>query len=127
MTLHLVNGLIDQAGYHNVVELSTILNRMIEVIEQGVGQVLDKESADYGRFVVHIRYFLIRTLSQQRNQEVDSGKLQTVLETTAALFPQEWQLVCRLKQMLKEEFDLIFDEDEDFYLLLHLVRILGRK
>ena len=126
--MHLVNGQIDQAGFHNVVELSEILNRLIQVIETKTGEPLDKESPDYGRFVVHIRYFLIRTLSHQTGQEaVSPEKIETVLETTAGVFPREWDLVKVLKKTLQEEFNLSFGQDEDFYLLLHLVRILGRK
>lgn len=128
LTLHLVNGQIDQAGFHNVVELSEILNRLIQVIETKTGEPLDKESPDYGRFVVHIRYFLIRTLSHQTGQEaVSPEKIETVLETTAGVFPREWDLVKTLKETLQAEFNLSFGQDEDFYLLLHLVRILGRK
>ena len=126
--MHLVNGQIDQAGFHNVVELSGILNRLIQVIETKTGEPLDKESPDYGRFVVHIRYFLIRTLSHQPGQEaVSPEKIETVLETTAGVFSREWDLVKTLKETLQEEFNLSFGQDEDFYLLLHLVRILGRK
>ena len=78
--------------------------------------------------MVHIRYFLIRTLSHQPGQEaVSPEKIETVLETTAGVFSREWDLVKTLKETLQEEFNLSFGQDEDFYLLLHLVRILGRK
>ena len=126
MTLHYVNGLIDNEGFHDVVQLSDMLNRMIEFIEQQTSTVLDKNSTEYGRFIVHMRYFLVRTMAPAK-QPVHSTKMLPLLEVTKGAFQQEWSLLQAVKQLLQEEFELTFGYDEELYLLLHLIRILGKE
>lgn len=127
-TLHFVNALIDQGEMNNVVELSDILNEIVELVEQELGHSLDRETIDFSRFIIHLRYFVIRNLSQKtRKNEINDKEFQQLYTMALSLYPFENQILNKIKTMLQEEHQMIFGNSEDFYLLLHLVRIVSEE
>lgn len=124
-TLHFVNGLAESEGLTNVVELSEMMNDTIAVIENKSGKKLDPETIEFSRFIVHFRYFIIRNLSFSKNrQDNREEELDEVFNLSFETFPNEKAIVDAIKEMLDQEHGLHFGKAEDFYLLLHIVRIL---
>lgn len=127
-TLHFVNALIDQGEMSNVVELSDILNEIAELVEQELGHPLKRESIDFSRFIIHLRYFVIRNLnSSKRKNEINDKEFQQLYTLALSLYPFENQILYKIKTMLQEDHQMNFGNSEDFYLLLHLVRIVSEE
>lgn len=125
-TLHFVNGLKDTGDFNEIVKLSNILNEIIHIIETEEGIELDKSNVDYSRFVVHLRYFLIRQLQNTTPRKVIDSKLVELYQTTEKLFLKEVEIVSKVKEFLRENYDIVYNLSEDFYLLLHIIRINKR-
>ncbi|WP_440895248.1 CAT RNA binding domain-containing protein [Amphibacillus sp. Q70] len=123
-TLHFVNGLAESESVKDVVELSNILNEMIELIEAESESKLNRETIEFSRFVVHLRYFVIRNISLKDASRQGDNDMDKVFNLSFETFLKEKKIIEKLKQMLFEEHGLQFGKAEDFYLLLHLVRIL---
>lgn len=127
-TLHFVNAMIDQGEVNNVVELSNILNEIVELVEQELGHPLNCETIDFSRFIIHLRYFVIRNLgNKERKNEIKDKEFQQLYTMALSLYPVENQILCKIKMMLQEDHQMSFGNSEDFYLLLHLVRIVNEK
>ncbi|HAP2865799.1 TPA: PRD domain-containing protein [Enterococcus faecalis] len=125
-TLHFVNGMIDSEDFNDILKLSELLNKIISFIDIESGNRLKRDSIDYSRFIVHLRYFLIRTLSKSQEDKKDP-RMSELLSITKEMYLEETALLEKLKKKLSSDNQLSFGVDEDLYLLLHLVRILRRK
>lgn len=125
-TLHFVNGMIDSEDFNDILKLSELLNKIISFIDIESGKRLKRDSIDYSRFIVHLRYFLIRTLSKSQEDKKDP-RMSELLSITKEMYLEETALLEKLKKKLSSDNQLSFGVDEDLYLLLHLVRILRRK
>ncbi|MCO8290906.1 PRD domain-containing protein [Tetragenococcus halophilus] len=125
-TLHFVNGLVESGSVKNVVELSDILNETIEIIERETGEVMDRETISFSRFIIHLRYFVIRSLSSvQKKDTNENSDFKKIYDLTFEMYPQEKQIIKKIKKQLYMDHSIEFENYEDFYLLLHLVRIIN--
>lgn len=122
-TLHFVNGLKDTGDFREVVKLSNIMNELIEIIEEQGDFAINKDSVAYSRFIVHLRYFLIRQLQPKESEERVDSKLSELYKTTVSLFSKETKIVEEVKKWLFFEHAISYNTTEDFYLLLHIIRI----
>lgn len=124
-TLHFVNGLLETGQVNNVVELSDILNETIELIESEMNSNLNRETIEFSRFVVHLRYFIIRNLTGKlKDPNIEEEAFKKIYDLSFEMFPFEKAILEKLKTMLYVEHGMKFGNSEDFYLLLHLVRIM---
>ncbi len=126
-TLHFVNGLIDSEEVRDVVQLSELLNYILSLIDSRIDGTLEKDSLDYSRFVIHLRYFLIRTLSKSNEVLSQNERIGELLQLTKEIYAKEYRLMKELQALLLNEYQLTFGIDEELYLLLHFVRINGKK
>lgn len=125
-TLHFVNGLVESGSVKNVVELSDILNETIEIIERETGEVMDRETISFSRFIIHLRYFVIRSLSSvQKKDTNENSDFKKIYDLTFEMYLQEKQIIEKIKKQLYMDHSIEFENYEDFYLLLHLVRIIN--
>jgi len=125
-TLHFVNGLVESGSVKNVVELSDILNETIEIIERETGEVMDRETISFSRFIIHLRYFVIRSLSRTHKRDTnENSDFKKIYDLTFEMYPREKQIIKKIKKQLYADHGIEFENYEDFYLLLHLVRIMN--
>lgn len=121
--LHFVNGLLENEQVSNAVELSEMLNDLVEIVEHSLGCSLDRNSLEFSRFIIHIRYFILRTNNKEKKIRKDSENMDKLYGMTTAIYPKEYAVVHEMKQLLKQMYGIEFGAAEDFYLLLHLVRL----
>ena len=122
-TLHFVNGLKDTGDFNQVVKLSQILQAVTGLIDELLPNQLAKDSVAYARFIVHLRYFVIRGLARTVTQEQLNVQELSVL--TSQMFPVAQRLVTEINQLLQENYQLTYGDQEEFYLLLHLARLMN--
>lgn len=120
-TFHFVNGLQSTGNFNQVVKLSDILKDITELIDKELNAPLQKDSIQYSRFILHMRYFLIR----QFNKNIQSNPtLNELYQFTAQKFNSAHSVVLKIENLLIEEHDCDFSSEENLYLLLHLQRLL---
>ncbi|WP_103083916.1 PRD domain-containing protein, partial [Tetragenococcus halophilus] len=115
-TLHFVNGLVESGSVKNVVELSDILNETIEIIERETGEVMDRETISFSRFIIHLRYFVIRSLSSvQKKDTNENSDFKKIYDLTFEMYLQEKQIIEKIKKQLYMDHSIEFENYEDFY------------
>lgn len=125
LTLHFVSGSVEERGIKNVVELSDVLNALVEIVESNLDKPLNRDTIEFSRFIVHLRYFIIRYFSSENRKEKEvEEELDRLHEISFEMYPSEKMIVEEIKYFLKKEYDVTFGKAEDFYLLLHLVRVI---
>lgn len=121
-TLHFVNGLQEMGEFSEVVKLSDILNDVTTLIDSLINHPIDKESIQYARFVVHLRYFIIRSLENKKNER--NNNVKELYELSSKMFPFGRSVVAKISDLLKTEYHMTYGSEEEFYLLLHITRLI---
>ncbi|GAB2021147.1 PRD domain-containing protein [Pseudolactococcus yaeyamensis] len=126
-TLHFVNALTDTGDLTEIIRLNKLMEEILDLVSEESQFEIDKDSVNYSRFILHLRYFLMRQLSSNE-QRVDSNlKILSLYQDTAKSCPREMKAVEKIKRFLKEYYGITFNSSEELYLLLHVVRLLGEE
>lgn len=121
-TLHFVNMQLDKNSSTNLLKLSTILTDLINVVEEKWGKKIDKESIDFSRFIVHLRYFIMRNFSAVRKEE-QQATIDDFYSLAEVMYVDEMETLSCINKELSNKHDICLSKPENFYLLLHLIRL----
>lgn len=123
-TLHFVNALNDTGDFTEIIRLNKIMGEILELIGEESQFEIDRDSVNYARFILHLRFFLMRQLSRN-DQTIDRhSKILALYQETAKSCPRELKAVENIKKFLNEHYAITFNISEELYLLLHVVRLL---
>jgi transcriptional antiterminator len=120
-TLHFVNGLQSSGAIAEVMEVSNILGDITQIIDIEFKNKLNKESIYYSRFIVHLRYFVIRKLGDKISP---NPEIQDLYDYVSDKFIDANTIVQKVDQLLKTKYNFDFGYDENLYLLLHVQRLI---
>lgn len=120
IALHLVNAQIDSPNdMSETLQVTALIKEIIKIIQSIFNQSLDKNSIDYSRFVMHLRYFIVRQKQQQPLAKMDAD-LRTIIQER---YTKSYACGLVIKEMMEREFKLKMSEDELIYLVIHIQRI----
>ncbi len=97
------------------------VSRIVEIVEKELNTEFDDESADYLRFVIHLKFFMRSVLFEQSRPANESlGLLFAQIKTG-----YDKANVCadRIEEYVKEEYDYNLSDEDRLYLVIHLVRL----
>lgn len=122
IALHIVNAELN-TNMTEMYDITNLIEGAIAVVEYFYGKRFDRESLDFSRFVVHLRYFAQR-LFQNKMMEDDQGEHDV-------LFRQLIMKNCRdhfrcaqcIGQYVRNTWKKELSEEELIYLTIHLKRI----
>jgi len=98
------------------VKYASMINRMIEIIEEGLGLKIEKNGINYARLLVHLRFTLER-------MDKDIPIKNPLLSSIKKEFRESYRIAKRLGDFIAERMDKKVPEDELGYLALHIQRI----
>lgn len=120
IALHIVNAEMN-VEFEDVYKITGMIDEISSLVEEQLGVAIDKESLEYSRFVVHLRFFLERMLnpnstSNQKNTEV--------LDIMAKQYFKEYECVLAITDFVSQKWDRPV-KGEALYLLIHVVKLTG--
>ena len=124
IALHFVNSQTDYNEISDTLRLSKILQEIIQVVNQELEMEFDESSTTYCRFVVHLRYFVIRQLSKEKVIDDDVGDLYNMMKVK---YEMAYHCVLKINQLLKEKYHMEYSDSEEFYLVIHIQRMLSQQ
>lgn len=124
LTFHFVNGMEGRESKNNVIDLGKIISGIIEIIEKKSDITLDKDSTQFSRFVIHLRYFLIRQYEGKTGQKQEFEKMMTDL---AVNFKEANDITEEIVKFLEDKSNYNPSYEENLYLLLHVQRLIDEK
>ncbi len=120
IALHLVNSeLGTSAPAKNMDELlktTSILERVVEIVEEQLGFSLDRTCYAYVRFITHTRYLVKRLM---RGKSVESANL-SLYAQAARDFPCAYRCAMAINQYFETEHNWSCTDEEMLYLMMHL-------
>jgi beta-glucoside operon transcriptional antiterminator len=105
----------------DTLKITEIISRILDIVSYHFQLILDENSLYYSRFIVHLRYFIIR----QETHIKDTIGLndEDLLETVKIRYKKSYQCAVKIAKYLFDAYSWDVSKDEIIYLLLHIERI----
>ncbi|MFO6288131.1 PRD domain-containing protein [Enterococcus faecalis] len=119
IALHFVNAQIDQPNMVDTLQITEVIKKIVKSVQTIFDTILDKTTADYSRFITHIRYFIIRQKNSQESLKMDKQIRELIQER----YMKSYACGLIIKEMLERDYQWKISEDELIYLVIHIERI----
>lgn len=123
IAIHFVNAQEEIYDEVEGIDVESIINTVVQNVENFLSITIDKKSFKYNRFVMHLRYFIRRV--QQKEQFAD-GNLD-ILEAMKVSDPKIYECTKFIGNYIDKKLGSETNNDELLYLMIHIKRIINNK
>ncbi|MFV0395708.1 MAG: PRD domain-containing protein [Coprobacillaceae bacterium] len=121
IALHLVNSQVGNHVMQDVMKITEITNNIFNIINFHYQTIIDETSTAATRFMIHLRYFILKYLDgEQKIEEEYEGLYQFIIEKDARAV----QCLNKIMKYLDSKHGWIVSENDQIYLLLHINRLI---
>jgi len=126
IALHIVNAELE-TGMGDMVNITKMIQGIIDIMEDHYKITLDQETLDYGRFVTHLKFLGQRIFKNQTMQENDSDFTRMIRNLIQEKYPKDFLCAKRIQSYIQGNFEHILSNEEMFFLMTHLGKLMKRK
>jgi beta-glucoside operon transcriptional antiterminator len=123
IALHLVNSQISGENMAAAVQITEMVNTILNIVKYHFKMELDEESVNYERFLTHLRFFAIRFV---RKEKLEESADQFFFEQIQLKYPDAFACTKKIVTYLQNQFNLSLTMDEQIYLTVHIHRVSNR-
>jgi len=124
IAMNLINARIGIAEKNRgSIKEEDVVNKIVDIIETYFGQKISRDNFNYSRFAMHTQYLIDRLKNNKTVASVNKAMVKNVQDS----YPQMWNCTENIANYLKREYGFECSEEEKFYLLLHINRMLSRE
>lgn len=119
-TYHFVSAQSSGTLVADTVEMTSLINRIVEIISYHFQKQIDTSSLNYARFMTHLRYFVIRQMHHEQNgEEIDP----MIGEVVRNKYPKAYAATQKIATYLEQTKNWQISSSERMYLTLHVWRL----
>ncbi|MFS0657088.1 BglG family transcription antiterminator LicT [Bacillus sp. 179-C3.3 HS] len=122
IALHFVNAQQSGSDMKQTIEVTKIVNDLLNIVKYHYGIKLDEHSINYSRFMTHIRYFAYRILSKETIP--DEGD--SLFEQIKNRYPKAHSCAQKMVTYLEKNYKIAPSNEELVYLIIHIHRVTNR-
>ncbi len=124
IALHFVNAQVDGQSMRQTMQMTQIVNDILNIVKYYCKVDLNNQSLNYERFVTHLRFFAQRLFYHEKLEtETDDDFL---YEQVKRKYTNAFQCMQRVVSYLHQSFDSAISKDEQVYLTIHIHRVTER-
>lgn len=123
IALHLVNSQLSGENMAAAVQVTEMVNNIINIVKYHFKLELDENSINYERFLTHLRFFAIRFIRQEKSDDAHDNFL---YEQVKQKYTNAFQCTERIATYIAKNYKWDISNDEKVYLTLHIHRITSR-
>lgn len=123
IALHLFNARQDNSGMEETMEMTNIVNEVMNIVKYHYGIDFDEESMNYSRFITHLRYFAYRMLRGELNNDHQDA----LYEQVKIQYPQAYECTNKVQVYLNKQYHMEMTKDELTYFMIHIHRVSYRE
>ena len=117
IALHFINT---ENNMYNTIQATEIIAGIVDIIQNEFQVKLDVTSIDHSRFVLHIRFLVVR--HDNKNEiSTDNKKMFSKVKT---INTTAYKCLLKIIRFMETEYQWKLDEEEQLYLLLHINRLI---
>ncbi|MCM2989900.1 PRD domain-containing protein [Bacillus safensis] len=122
IALHFVNAQQSGSDMKQTIEVTKIVNDLINIVKYHYGIKLDENSINFSRFMTHLRYFAYRILSK----EAIPNENDSLFEQIKNRYPKAYSCAQKMVTYLEKNDRIIPTDEELVYLIIHIHRVTNR-
>ncbi|RXJ02052.1 PRD domain-containing protein [Anaerobacillus alkaliphilus] len=123
IAIHIHTAKEQTNSMESTMKQAAIVKEMIEIIESHLNSSVSYESVSYQRLIAHIR-FALQALETGDPLHTLDAEMHELIKTK---YSDSYRCAIKIKNHLKEEYDLVFPESELAYISLHIQNMFNAK
>lgn len=120
IALHIVNAEKEGFLLERTVQLTRIVQDIMDIVRLHFGCELDESNIAFNRFATHLQYFAQRIVSKTMQGTNDSF----LFEQVQANYPESFACTEKIKVYVEETYHFAMGGDEQVYLTLHIQKLI---
>lgn len=124
IALHFINIKTDNSDMHETIQITKIINDLLNIVKYEYKIVFDENSFDYSRFVTHLHYYAQRIIYKENSTDDLGNDLYLQLKN---LYPIAYKCVQKIKLYVYKTHGVLMTENEEVYLMIHIQKITKKK
>lgn len=122
IAFHIVNSeLNDESAMTDMVEVTRVIQDIIDTVTEGLSCRLVEESYNYDRFVSHLKHLAQRIVAR----EIFTGDNDDELFFTMCMKnPEAYGCIKKIKKLMAEKYRYDLGNEEQLYLLIHVSKLI---
>ncbi|MDO4377936.1 MAG: PRD domain-containing protein [Erysipelotrichia bacterium] len=120
IALHFVNAENGINDMYETTRMTEIIEKILEIISTYFHVILNSDSLEYSRFILHMRYLMVRRIKGIELNQMYSN----LYDTAKKDYPQAYDCALLISEYLRKEHDWNLSKEEIFYILLHINRLI---
>lgn len=122
LALHIVNAELN-TNMSEMFDITRLIEGTISVVEYFYHKQFDRESLDFSRFVVHLRYFAQRLFQEKMLEDGQGERDELFRELIVKNCREHYKCALCIADYVKNTYQKHLSEEELTYLTIHLKRI----
>lgn len=123
IALHIVNAEMNLTDMDRTVEITKMIQRIINIVKYYYKIELDEYSLNYERFITHLKFFARRMFSGEEIKSDDENFCEIIKER----YKEAYTCTEKIADYIFKEFNHTLSEEEKMYLTVHIKRITTQK
>ena len=119
VALHLINAGSESGDIHSMMMALKITSDVDNIIEKELHITLDKDSFQYSRFAMHLRYLIQRLSTGKQVEDQGVGLLGQMRRE----YPEVYACAKKVVEYFASTWDWRCNDEELLYLILHIYRV----
>ncbi|MUK90333.1 PRD domain-containing protein [Ornithinibacillus sp. L9] len=124
IALHLVNSQISGENMEIAVQVTDMVNNILNIVKYHYQMELDEDSINYERFITHLRYFSVRFVRKEKMEDTVDDFL---YEQIQRKYEKAYACTEKINIYLEKNFNWSLAQDEKVYLTVHIHRVTYRQ
>lgn len=124
IALHFVNVQTDSAKMNQTIEIISVVQDILNIIQYEFKLLFDESDLSYIRLVTHLRFFAQRILNDENISDSNEHELHYQI---TKMYKESYRTVNKIALYLYSKFNKKLSEEEEIYLILHINRVKKTK
>ncbi|MFD1068055.1 BglG family transcription antiterminator LicT [Oceanobacillus locisalsi] len=123
IALHFVNSQISGENMAETIQVTEMVNDILNIVKYYYQMDLDESSINYERFLTHLRFFAMRFV---RKEKTESNYDEFLYDQIKIKYNKAFRCAERIAAYIENDYDWTISHDELLYLTLHIYRLTSR-
>lgn len=124
LALHFVNSQVGTEAMHDAITITSITNDVLNIINYHFQIKVDENSMSMHRFLIHLRYFILKHLNEESYKDDSVSDMFVVLKQG---YPEVMKCIDKICNYLVNLYSWKISENERIYLALHVNKLVSEE
>ncbi|MGV2619759.1 UNVERIFIED_CONTAM: PRD domain-containing protein [Halobacillus marinus] len=124
IALHLVNSQLSSDNMASAVQVTEMVNNILNIVKYHFKMELDEDSVNYERFLTHLRFFAVRFV---RKEKLEDSVDDFLFDQIRQKYEDAFEATRKVALYLERNYEWLISKDEQVYLTVHIHRVSQRQ